>query len=123
MLLWWMFWKQFLGDYMKRTHKPFNLKPLIQVILIACSVLSAWVALFTTNENKMLREQNKELTQRVEKLPEAFGGVGYISDKTETYIEVVGYGRFLITGAESQYLDKGDLVPQIYFGERCSIDE
>ncbi|MDY4511817.1 hypothetical protein [Streptococcus hyovaginalis] len=102
---------------MKRTHKPFDLKPLIRVILIACTLLSLWVALFTTNENKTLREQNKALSERVTKLPEAFGGVGYISDKTENYIEVVGYGRFLITGAESQFLDKGDLVPQ-YILER-----
>lgn len=102
---------------MKRTHKPFDLKPLISAILIACSVLSASVALFTTYENKTLREQNNALSERVEKLPEAFGGVGYISDKTENYIDVVGYGRFLITGAESQFLDKGDLVPQ-YILER-----
>lgn len=97
--------------------KPFDLKPLIRAILIVCSVSSVMVALFTTNENKTLREQNKALSKRVEKLPEAFGGVGYISDKTENYIEVVGYGRFLITGAESQFLDKGDLVPQ-YILER-----
>ncbi|CAM2760721.1 Uncharacterised protein [Streptococcus acidominimus] len=102
---------------MRRTHKPFNLKPLIHAILITLMLLSLWVALFTTNENKTLREQNKALSERVEKLPEAFGGVGYISDKTETYIEVVGYGRFLITGAESQFLDKGDLAPQ-YILER-----
>lgn len=102
---------------MKRINKPFNLKPLISAILIACSVLSVSVALFTTHENKTLREQNKALSERTVKLPEAFGGVGYISDKTENYIEVVGYGRFLITGAESQFLDKGDLVPQ-YILER-----
>ncbi|MFZ7175790.1 hypothetical protein [Streptococcus hyovaginalis] len=91
--------------------KPFNLKPLISAILIACSVLSVIVALFTTNENKTLREQNKALSERVEKLPEAFGGVGYISEKGDGYIDVVGYGRFVIDNDESQFLDKGDKVP------------
>lgn len=96
---------------MRRTHKPFNLKPLIQAILIACSVLSLLVALFTTNENKTLREQNKALSERVEKLPEAFGGVGYISEIGDGYIDVVGYGRFVIDNDEAQFLDKGDKVP------------
>ncbi|MFU2180728.1 hypothetical protein ACMZ6Y_00355 [Streptococcus pluranimalium] len=96
---------------MKRTRKPFNLKPLIQTILIVCSVLSLWVALFTTNENKTLREQNKALSERAVKLPEAFGGVGYISGVGDDYIEVVGYGRFLITADEGQFLQVGDKVP------------
>lgn len=91
--------------------KPFDLKPLISAILIFCSVLSISVALFTTNENKTLREQNKALSERVEKLPEAFGGVGYISEKGDGYIDVVGYGRFVIDNDESQFLDKGDKVP------------
>lgn len=94
---------------MKR--KPFNLNPLIQAILIVCSILSLWVALFTTNENKTLKEQNKALSERVEKLPEAFGGVGYISEVGDGYIDVVGYGRFVINNDESQFLDKGDKVP------------
>lgn len=102
---------------MKRTHKPYNLKPLISAILIACSVLSVTVALFATNENKTLREQNKALSERVEKLPEAFGGVGYISNKGEDYIDVVGYGRFVIDNDENQFLDKGDKAPQ-YILER-----
>lgn len=100
---------------MKR--RPFNLKPLISAILIACSVLSVVVALFTTNENKTLREQNKALSERVEKLPEAFGGVGYISEVGDGYIDVVGYGRFVINSDESQFLDKGDKVPT-YIMER-----
>ncbi|MGV3161985.1 hypothetical protein ACEF17_07405 [Streptococcus hyovaginalis] len=91
--------------------KPFDLKPLIHAILIACTLLSLWVALFTTNENKTLREQNRALSERVEKLPEAFGGVGYISEKGDGYIDVVGYGRFAINSDESQFLDKGDKVP------------
>lgn len=91
--------------------KPFDLKPLIRAILIVCSVSSVMVALFTTNENKTLREQNKALSKRVEKLPEAFGGVGYISEKGDGYIDVVGYGRFVINNDESQFLDKGDKVP------------
>ncbi|MGQ9412190.1 hypothetical protein [Streptococcus pluranimalium] len=102
---------------MKRTRKPFDLKPLIHAILIACIVLSVSVALFTAHENKTLREQNRALSERVEKLPEAFGGVGYISDKTDTYIDVVGYGRFLINEDEAQFLDKGDKAPQ-YILER-----
>ena len=102
---------------MKRTHKPYNLKPLISAILIACSVLSVTVALFTTNENKTLREQNKAISERVEKLPEAFGGVGYISEVGDGYIDVVGYGRFVINSDESQFLDKGDKAPQ-YIVER-----
>ncbi|MGV3027894.1 hypothetical protein ACEF00_03950 [Streptococcus hyovaginalis] len=92
--------------------KPFDFKPLIRAILIACTLLSLWVALFTTNENKTLREQNKAISERVEKLPEAFGGVGYISEKGDGYIDVVGYGRFVIDNDESQFLDKGDKVPQ-----------
>lgn len=91
--------------------KPFDLKPLIHAILIILTLLSLWVALFTTNENKTLREQNKALSERVEKLPEAFGGVGYISEKGDGYIDVVGYGRFVINNDESQFLDKGDKVP------------
>ncbi|MGV3051459.1 hypothetical protein [Streptococcus hyovaginalis] len=102
---------------MKRTHKPFNLKPLIRVILIACTLLSIWVALFTTNENKTLRKQNKALSERVTKLPEAFGGVGYISEIGDGYIDVVGYGRFVINNDEAQFLDKGDKVP-MYIMER-----
>ncbi|ESV55143.1 hypothetical protein SAG0136_07975 [Streptococcus agalactiae LMG 14747] len=98
---------------MRRTHKQLNLTLLIPLCILSLMV----VTIYTVNENKKLEKQNKELTQRVDRLPEAFGGVGYISDKTETYIEVVGYGRFLITGAESQFLDKGDLVPQ-YILER-----
>lgn len=97
--------------------KPFDLKPLIRAILITCSVLSACVALFTTNENKTLREQNKALSERVEKLPEAFGGVGYISEVGDGYIDVVGYGRFVIDNDEAQFLDKGDKVPT-YIMER-----
>lgn len=96
---------------MKRTRKPFNLKPLIYAILIACSVLSVSVALFTTHENKTLREQNKALSERAVKLPESFGGVGYISGVGDGYIEVVGYGRFVINNDESQFLQIGDKVP------------
>ncbi|MGT2623954.1 hypothetical protein [Streptococcus thoraltensis] len=98
-------------------HKPFNLNPLIQAILIACTLLSLWVALSTTKANKGLREENKRLSERVTKLPEAFGGVGYISAVGEDYIDVVGYGRFLINEDEAQFLDKGDKVPQ-YILER-----
>lgn len=94
---------------MKR--KPFNLNPLIQAILIACTLLSVWVALYTTKENNELREENRALSERVEKLPEAFGGVGYISKVGEDYIDVVGYGRFLITADESQFLQVGDKLP------------
>ncbi|MGV3060648.1 hypothetical protein ACEE76_03395 [Streptococcus hyovaginalis] len=97
--------------------KPFDLKALIRAILIACSVLSITVTLFTTSENKTLREQNKALSERVTKLPEAFGGVGYISEKGDGYIDVVGYGRFAINNDEAQFLDKGDKVPQ-YIVER-----
>uniref|UniRef100_UPI003F68C4E6 hypothetical protein n=1 Tax=Streptococcus pluranimalium TaxID=82348 RepID=UPI003F68C4E6 len=64
-----------------------------------------------------LREQNKALSERISKLPESFGGVGYISDKTDSYIDVVGYGRFLINEDETQFLDKGDKAPQ-YILER-----
>lgn len=92
-------------------HKPFNLNPLIQAILIACTLLSVWVALYTTKENNELREENRALSERVEKLPEAFGGVGYISKVGEDYIDVVGYGRFLITADESQFLQVGDKLP------------
>ncbi|MFU2205270.1 hypothetical protein [Streptococcus pluranimalium] len=102
---------------MKR--KSFNLKPLITVVLIACRVLIVIVALFTAHENKTLREQNKALLERVSKLPESFGGVGYISGKTDSYIDVVGYGRFVINEDESQFLDKGDKAPQ-YILERGS---
>lgn len=102
---------------MKRTRKPFDLKPLIQVILIACSVLSVIVALFTVGQNKALREQNRALSERVTNLPEAFGSVGYISDKTDSYIDVVGYGRFVINEDEAHFLDKGDKAPR-YIVER-----
>lgn len=102
---------------MKRTRKPFNLKPLIKAILIACRVLIVIVALFTIGQNKTLREQNKALSERVTKLPEAYGGVGYISDKTDTYIDVVGYGRFVINEDEGQFLDKGDKAP-LYIVDR-----
>lgn len=97
--------------------KPFDLKRLIHAILITLTLLSLWVALFTTNENKTLREQNKALSERVTKLPEAFGGVGYISEVGDGYIDVVGYGRFVINNDESQFLDKGDKVPT-YIMER-----
>ena len=96
---------------MIQTRKPFNLNPLIQAILIACTLLSLWVALYTTKANKELKEENKRLSERVVKLPEAFGGVGYISQVGEDYIEVVGYGRFLITADESQFLQVGDKLP------------
>ncbi|MEQ9809200.1 hypothetical protein [Streptococcus jiangjianxini] len=104
---------------MKRTRKPFNLNPLIQAILIVCTILSLWVALSTRRANKELREENKRLVERMAKLPEAFGGVGYISaiSRDELYIEVVGYGRFLITPDESQFLQVGDKAPQ-YILER-----
>ena len=102
---------------MKRTRKSFDLEPLINAVLIACSVLSAIVALFTAHENKTLREQNKALSERVTKLPDDFGGVGYISDKTDSYIDVVGYGRFVINEDESRFLDKGDKAPR-YILER-----
>ncbi|AXJ12490.1 hypothetical protein [Streptococcus pluranimalium] len=102
---------------MKRTRKPFNLNPLIHAILIICSVLSVIVALFTAHENKTLREQNRALSERVEKLPEAFGGVGYISEVGDGYIDVVGYGRFLINEDEAQFLDEGDKAPR-YILER-----
>ncbi|WP_438836259.1 hypothetical protein [Streptococcus pluranimalium] len=102
---------------MKRTRKPFDLEPLINAVLIACSVLSVSVALFTTGQNKTLREQNRILLEREGELPESFGGVGYISEVGDGYIDVVGYGRFVINNDESQFLDKGDKVPR-YILER-----
>ncbi|MFU2203607.1 hypothetical protein ACM0QA_02365 [Streptococcus pluranimalium] len=63
------------------------------------------------NEIHSLKKENKTLSERVTKLPEAFGGVGYISEKGDGYIDVVGYGRFVINNDESQFLDKGDKVP------------
>ncbi|MFV8064257.1 hypothetical protein ACMZ5S_07350 [Streptococcus pluranimalium] len=63
------------------------------------------------NEIHSLKKENKALYERVEKLPEAFGGVGYISEKGDGYIDVVGYGRFVINNDEAQFLDKGDKVP------------
>ena len=102
---------------MKRTRKSFVLEPLINAVLIACSVLSVSVALFTTGQNKALREQNRILLEREGELPESFGGVGYISNKGDGYIDVVGYGRFLINEDEAQFLDEGDKAPQ-YILER-----
>lgn len=102
---------------MKRIRQPFDIKALIGSILIACVIFSVPVALFTIKENALLRRQNKALLERDGKLPEAFGGVGYISEKTDSSIDVVGYGRFVINKEEAQFLDKGDKAPQ-YILER-----
>lgn len=102
---------------MRRTHKLFDLKPLICVILTVCSVLNVLVALFTTHENKTLREQNKRLSERVVNLPDDFGAAGYIKSVGDDYIDVVGYGRFLIDEEEEQFLQVGDKAPK-YILER-----
>lgn len=104
---------------MRRTRRPFDLKPLIHVILIACSVLSISVALFTIYQNKTLRERNKSLSERVVNLPDDFGGVGYIKavSRDDLFIDVIGYGRFVINQDESQFLQVGDKAPQ-YILER-----
>lgn len=97
---------------MRRTRRPFDLKPLIHVILIACSVLSISAALFTIYQNKTLRERNKSLSERVVNLPDDFGSAGYIKAIGGDYIDVIGYGRFLINDDESQFLQVGDKAPQ-----------
>lgn len=102
---------------MRRRHKPFDLKPLICLILTVCSVLSVLVALFTTHENKTLREQNKRLSERVVNLPDDFGAAGYIKEVGDDYMDVIGYGRFLIDEEEEQFLQVGDKAPK-YILER-----
>ncbi|MDG3141429.1 hypothetical protein MKL29_00955 [Streptococcus suis] len=102
---------------MRRRHKLFDLKPLIYLILTVCSVLSVMLVLFITHENKTLREQNKRLSERVVKLPDDFGAAGYIKAVGDDYIDVIGYGRFLIDDDESQFLQVGDKAPK-YILER-----
>lgn len=105
---------------MKRARKPFNLKPLIRAVLIVCSVLSVMLVVFTTHENKTLREQNKGLSERVVNLPDDFGAAGYIKAVGDDYIDVIGYGRFVINNDESQFLQVGDKAPQ-YILERGKL--
>ncbi len=92
-------------------------KIISYIVPYSCIVLLMIGVALSQKEIITLREQNKALSERISKLPESFGGVGYISDKTDSYIDVVGYGRFLINEDETQFLDKGDKAPQ-YILER-----
>lgn len=87
-------------------------KIISYVVPYSCIFLLIIGVVLSQNEIHSLKKENKALSERVEKLPEAFGGVGYISEKGDGYIDVVGYGRFVIDNDESQFLDKGDKAPQ-----------
>lgn len=86
-------------------------KIISYVVPYSCIFLLIIGIRLSRNEIHSLKKENKTLSERVTKLPEAFGGVGYISEKGDGYIDVVGYGRFVINNDESQFLDKGDKVP------------
>lgn len=86
-------------------------KIISYVIPYSCIFLLIIGIGLSQNEIHSLKKENKTLSERVEKLPEAFGGVGYISEVGDGYIDVVGYGRFVIDNDEAQFLDKGDKVP------------
>lgn len=88
-----------------------NFKALSYIVPYSCIVLLLIGVVLSQAEIRTLKTQNEALSERAVKLPEAFGGVGYISNKGEDYIDVVGYGRFLITADESQFLQVGDKVP------------
>ncbi len=92
-------------------------KIISYIVPYSCIVLLMIGVALSQKEIITLREQNKALSESVTKLPDDFGGVGYISDKTDSYIDVVGYGRFLINEDETQFLDKGDKAPR-YIWER-----
>ncbi|WP_438477329.1 hypothetical protein [Streptococcus pluranimalium] len=92
-------------------------KIISYVIPYSCIVLLMIGVALSQKEIITLREQKKALSERVTKLPESFGGVGYISEVGDGYIDVVGYGRFVINNDESQFLDKGEKAPQ-YILER-----
>uniref|UniRef100_UPI003F691AA1 hypothetical protein n=1 Tax=Streptococcus pluranimalium TaxID=82348 RepID=UPI003F691AA1 len=92
-------------------------KIISYIVPYSCIVLLMIGVALSQKEIITLREQNKALSESVTKLPDDFGGVGYISDKTDSYINIVGYGRFLINEDETQFLDKGDKAPQ-YILER-----
>ncbi|WP_438467826.1 hypothetical protein [Streptococcus pluranimalium] len=94
-----------------------NFKALSYIVPYSCIVLLMVGVVLSQAEIRTLKTQNEALSERVEKLPEAFGGVGYISEVGDGYIDVVGYGRFVINSDESQFLDKGDKVPR-YILER-----
>lgn len=94
-----------------------NFKALSYIVPYSCIVLLMVGVVLSQAEIRTLKMQNEALSERVTKLPESFGGVGYISDKTGSYIDVVGYGRFVINNDESQFLDKGDKAPR-YILER-----
>lgn len=70
-------------------------------------------------QNKTLREQNRALSERVVNLPDDFGSAGYIKavSRDDLFIDVVGYGRFVINQDESQFLQVGDKAPS-YILER-----
>ncbi|MGT2833398.1 hypothetical protein [Streptococcus halotolerans] len=80
--------------------------PVLPWIII--TILFAWLI---TNDSRLENKIESLEVKREQKLPEAFGGVGYISKVGEDYIDVVGYGRFLITPDESQFLQVGDKAP------------
>ncbi len=92
-------------------------KIISYIVPYSCIVLLMIGVALSQKEIITLREQNKALSESVTKLPDDFGGVGYISDKTDSYINIVGYGRFVINNDESQFLDKGDKAPR-YILER-----
>ncbi|WP_438837952.1 hypothetical protein [Streptococcus pluranimalium] len=92
-------------------------KIISYIVPYSCIVLLMIGVALSQKEIITLREQNKALSESVTKLPDDFGGVGYISDKTDSYIDVVGYGRFVINEDEAQFLDKGDKAPR-YIVER-----
>ena len=94
-----------------------NFKALSYIVPYSCIVLLLIGVVLSQAEIRTLKTQNEALSERAVKLPEAFGGVGYISEKGDGYIDVVGYGRFVIDNDESQFLDKGDKVPS-YILER-----
>ncbi len=92
-------------------------KIISYIVPYSCIVLLMVGVVLSHTEIRTLKTQNKALSERAVKLPEAFGGVGYISEVGDGYIEVVGYGRFIINNDESQFLDKGDKAPR-YILER-----
>lgn len=90
--------------------KPRGQKVDIYFFTIIC-ILIVFTNLFTLHTNLQYK-QLKETINSSKRLPEAFGGVGYISSINGNTITVVGYGKFLVSNNELNSLSVGEECPQ-----------
>lgn len=88
--------------------KEHKITCVLIAILAILSVINLSLYIYTRNDQKSLRNEIRAHSE----LPEAFGGVGYVSKIDGNTVTVVGYGKFLVSNAELTSLKVGGECPQ-----------